>query len=329
MLDARVSVVIPTHNRAPYILQALGSVFAQTLPPDEIVVVDDGSTDETREKLAPFIRDQQIRFISQNSSGVSAARNKGALSARCPLIAFLDSDDLFLPTKLEKQIRFFEKNPHLGFVHCWFSKFNDQGDDLGTRNTSVFSGNVYPSILQEWSVLMAMPCMLVRAEVLKQVGGFDEEMQWAEDLDLWRRIAKNYEIGLVPEPLVRVRVHSASTSFRREKGSSGFQRYLEKAFEEDPKLTWSFKQRAKAKMYAKLGQNLLGNGSLDQMNIVRKYEFQAIQTWPLELNALTSWFASFLPYALRNFIAEGFRRLRYPREILKAIISQSNEACKK
>lgn len=313
MSEPKISVVIPTRNRAQYLIQALDSVFTQTLPAAEIIVIDDGSTDDTCAKLDPFIRKNNVEYFFQQQRGVSAARNKGIDLANSPYIAFLDSDDLFLPTKLEKQMGLFEKHPDLGFVHCWFSKFNDERQDLGIRDTSRFSGAIYPVMLLEWSVLMAMPCMLVRTEVIKEVGGFDETMVWAEDVDLWRRIARRYAIGVVPEALVRVRVHASSTSFERTGGISGFERYLQKAFEEDSKLSWTFKQRAKAKMYTKLGQNLLGNGNAEQMRLVRRYEAKALRSWPMELGAIISWFVSFLPIGLRIFLATSIRRQRYPK----------------
>jgi len=108
-------------------------------------------------------------------------RGEGVALARAPYVAFLDSDDLFLPTKLEKQIRLFHRDPQLGFVHCSFSKFDDQGQDLGVRDASRFKGRIYPGLLQEWSVLMAMPCMLMRTEAIKEAGGFDKGRPWPKD----------------------------------------------------------------------------------------------------------------------------------------------------
>jgi len=307
-----VSVVIPTRNRAQYILQALDSVFAQTFSNYEIIVVDDGSTDGTKELLAPLIQKGSIRYEQREASGVSAARNFGISLARAAYIAFLDSDDVFLPTKLEKQLSFFSRNKGLGFVHCSFSKFDDEGRDLGVRNTSRFQGQIYPNMLLEWSVLMAMPCMLMRANVLKEVGGFDEQMTWAEDLDLWRRIARRYRVGVVPEVLVKVRVHAASTSFDKTGGSRGFEHYLEKAFAEDPDLSEDFRKGATAKMYAKLAQNLLGEGGAEQMKQARQHARRALAARPLQLSALATWLASFLPRSVRHAVASGLRRVRYP-----------------
>ncbi len=312
MADPLISVVIPTRNRAEYILQALDSVFAQTFTNYEIIVIDDGSTDKTKEALAALIQKGSIRYESQEAQGVSAARNHGVELARAPYIAFLDSDDLFLPMKLEKQLSVFLRNKELGFVHCSFSKFDDEGRDLGVRDTSRFQGQIYPGMLLEWSVFMAMPCMLMRTDVLKEVGGFDEQMTWAEDLDLWRRIARRYRVGVVPEALVKVRVHATSTSFDKTAGSKGFERYLEKAFSEDRDLTEGFRKQATARMYAKLAQNLLGEGGAEQMKQARQLAQRALKARPLQLSALATWLASYLPKNVRHAIAGGLRSIRYP-----------------
>lgn len=311
-MSPTISVVIPTRDRARYLNQALDSVFAQTFLDYEIIVVDDGSTDETRRILAPLVEDKKIYYEYQQATGVSAARNRGIELARGQYVAFLDSDDLFLPDKLEKQYELFKENPTLGFVHCSFSKFDDGGNDLGVRDTSRFRGQLYPWMLQEWSILMAMPCMLMRTMVLKEIGGFDESMKWAEDMDLWRRVARKYRVGVVSEVLVKVRVHETSTTFERSGGAQGFRRYLDKAFAEDPSLSSSFKRKAYAKMHSKLAQNLLGNGSPNHMRLARKHSWESFVAWPLEMTALAAYLASFLPTNLRRFLVNRLRRIRYP-----------------
>lgn len=306
-----ISVVIPTRDRARYISEALDSVFAQTFHNYEIIIVDDGSVDDTQKILQPHIKNGSIQYFRQEAKGVSAARNKGIGLASAPYIAFLDSDDIFLPTKLEKQIQVFAKQSDLGFVHCSFSKFNDAGRDLGIRDTSKFKGRIYPWMLMEWSTLMAMPCMLMSANALREVGGFDEQMTWAEDLDPWRRIARRYAIGTVPETLVKVRVHSSSTSFDKVKGTAGFERYLGKAFEDDPGLGKLFRRRATAKMYTKLAQNLLGEGTVQQMAQVRRQSLRALSSWPLQLDAVFNLLVSLLPLHFRRLFAQGLRKARY------------------
>lgn len=312
MASPKVSVVIPTRDRAEYIEESIESVLRQTFSDYEIIVVDDGSTDGTRQLLARYIENKTIRYERQDALGVSVARNRGARLARGAFIAFLDSDDLFLPSKLEKQMALFSQDADLGFVHCNFSKFNERGQNLGVRDTSRHRGWIYPRLLLEWSVLMAMPCMLVRKDVFEAVGGFDEQMTWAEDMDLWRRIARQYRIGSVAEVLVKVRVHPSSTTFGKIGGAEGFNRYLAKAFLEDPGLNQTFKRRAYGKMYAKLAQNLLGDGGSSEMNLVRRHSLKSLESWPLQLSAVFSILASLLPAAIRRSLVNLLRHGLYP-----------------
>lgn len=308
-----ISVVIPTYNRARYLPEAIQSVLNQTYRDFEIIVVDDGSTDDTQSILQAWIGQGLIRYHYQDNAGVSAARNTGVELAQGRLIAFLDSDDLFMPAKLEKQVAIFEQTPDLGFVHCSFMKFNDQGQHLGERNTSRFQGRVYPRMLHEWSVLMATPCMLMRKDVLEEVGGYDEHMTWAEDLDLWRRIARHYPIDLVPEVLVKVRVHDASASQQRAKAVPHFRRYLDKAFAQDPSLGADFVRHSYATLYAQMGKNMLANGDQQAIQLARQLARQSIQIRPLQISGYLIVLASMLGSGLRSWLARLVSRLRYKR----------------
>jgi glycosyltransferase involved in cell wall biosynthesis len=308
----RVSVVIPTHNRAEYIQQALDSVFAQSYSDYEVIVVDDGSTDGSAALLKPLVERGAIRYEQQTQSGVSAARNRGIALALGEYVAFLDSDDLWLPDKLAKQVTLLEGLPELGFVHCLFEKFDEaRGVELGLRDTSAYRGQIYPQLLMEWNTLMATPCMLMRKDVLDEVGGYDEAMRWGEDLDLWRRIAQRYPVDLVNEVLVRVRVHAASASTLKTNALPDFRRYLDKAFADDSELSLSFRRRAYARMYLQFARNLLGEGGGDDMHLARRLSLRAMGQWPLQFNALFVWLATLLPAGWRARLAAFVRSLRY------------------
>ena len=194
-----VSVIIPTYNRSNFILETLESVFAQTYSDYEIIVINDGSTDDTEDILKPLISSGSIRYLFQANQGESAARNHGIRLAHGRYIAFLDSDDLILPKKLEKQVEFLENNPEIGFVHSSFVRFNDSGEEIGFRDTSHLTGWVYPDYLLDWSVLIPPSTVMVCAEIFSEVGGFLVGMRWGPDLDMWRRITKQYPIGAIPE----------------------------------------------------------------------------------------------------------------------------------
>jgi glycosyltransferase involved in cell wall biosynthesis len=306
-----VSVILPTYNRATLVMEAIASVLAQTYSDYEIIIVDDGSTDNTREVLRPLIDEGRINYVYQENAGLSAARNHGIRLAKGKYIAFLDSDDLFMPTKLEKQVVALDENPEVAFVHSGYSKFDNSGRDLGYRDTSVISGWVYPEILLQWSVLIAVPCVLVRASILGDVNGFDENMGWAEDLDLWRRISMCCPIMVIPEVLTKVRSHSGNISGDKTLAATAFRIYLNKAFAEDPDLGPVFRRRALAKMYANTGHNLLGEGEPEHMKLVREYSARAIGYWPILWSAYLGFAGSFLDKGARARLLKIWRKFKY------------------
>jgi len=289
-----VSVIIPTFNRASYIRDTINSVLGQTCSDYEIIVVDDGSTDDTLAALKSWIDNSTIRYAYQDNQGVSTARNYGVRLAKGRYIAFLDSDDLFLPTKLEKQISYLDAHPDEAFVQSWYAKFDDAGNELGYRDTSKISGKVYPGILLDWSVLLALPSVMVRAEILEDVGGFDKNIHWGEDLDLWRRITRKFQIGVIPEVLCKIRVHPGNVSGNKVFAVDSFAVYLLKAFDDDPSLGWRFRRKAMAKMHANTAHNILAAGDETQMGYVRKYSLIALRYWPLQLSALLGFLGSYI-----------------------------------
>lgn len=309
-----ISVVIPTYNRADYLPEALESVFSQTFTDYEVIVVDDGSTDGTREILAKWIKAGRLRYEYQENAGVSAARNRGIRLAKGRYAALLDADDIFLPPKLEKQVALFERVPGLGFVHSNFSKFDEAGKDLGVRDTTRYAGRIYPWMLQEWSLLLGTSSLMFRREVVLEIGGFDERMSWAEDIDLYRRVGRLYPVGVVPEVLNRMRVHSKSSTAAGLGAAEGYRYALDKAFAEDPTLDGMFRRRAYANMYTNLAQNLLGEGPREHMPIARQHGWSALRYWPLQIGAWAALAASLLPPGLRHLIAQWVRRARYPAD---------------
>jgi glycosyltransferase involved in cell wall biosynthesis len=307
-----VSVIIPTYNRANYICEAIDSILAQTYADYEIIVVDDGSTDGTRQALQRWIDDGTICYYYQENRGESAARNHGIRKARGQYIAFLDSDDLFLPTKFEKQVAYLEQNLDKAFVQSWYAKFDDQGNDLGYRDTSKINGYVYPEILLNWSVLLAVPSVVVRSEVLEDIGGFDESIRLGPDLDLWRRITKKYAIGVVPEVLCKIRVHPGNISGDKVSAAGSFAIYLQKAFNDDPSLDKRFQRKAMAKMLANVAHNILSAGDKEQMRYVRKFSLDALRYWPLQWSALLGLGGSFIPVKLSYGLVKIWRNRKYP-----------------
>jgi glycosyltransferase involved in cell wall biosynthesis len=197
-----VSVIIPTFNRAELLPRALESVIAQTFDDYEILVVDDESTDETKDVVLSY-GEARIRYLRQaENAGPGAARNRGLREARGDLIAFLDSDDEWLPDKLTRQVSLFrEIAPEVGLVYTGVeSVFGD-----GTRKIDPPSrrGDVYESMLQQNVIHGGGSNVMMRRNVVATIGYFDEEFSAIEDYDYWLRITRFFEIDFVDETLIR------------------------------------------------------------------------------------------------------------------------------
>lgn len=193
-----VSVIIPTFNRQAMLLEALTSLLDQEYSPFEVIVVDDGSTDDTVAALAPY-RDR-IQLLRQPNRGVSAARNRGIAAARGELIALLDSDDLWLPGKLRTQVRFFAAHP--ASLICQTEEiWLRQGVRVNPRKYhQKLSGMIFePSLAR---CLVSPSAVMMRRSLLEEVGGFDESLPACEDYDLWLRVSCRFPIDLIDAHLI-------------------------------------------------------------------------------------------------------------------------------
>lgn len=202
--ETTVSVIIPTYNYGRFVTQAVDSVLAQTYRPLEVIVVDDGSTDDTRQRLAPY--GDRIRYVYQQNAGPEAARNTGLELAQGEFVAFLDPDDYWLPGKLEIQVRWLQKEPTAVMVCSRTCSEPTAGGSKG-------EGSVRWLTLDE--VYMRNPVctstVVARRMVVEAVGRFRPGIR-SEDWDLWMRLARRGGIGMWEEPLVVYRVHGGNRS---------------------------------------------------------------------------------------------------------------------
>jgi glycosyltransferase involved in cell wall biosynthesis len=193
-----VSVIIPTYNRAWAIREAIDSVLTQTYADFELLVVDDGSTDDTSPNLLEY--GNRITVISQSNQGVSSARNRGIREASGNLIAFLDSDDRWLPEKLARQVEFFESHPEALICQTeeiWIRK----GVRVNPKNRHKKpSGSIFEPSLH--LCLVSPSAVMMKRELFDQVGLFDETLPACEDYDLWLRIACRYPVYLIDAKLI-------------------------------------------------------------------------------------------------------------------------------
>lgn len=210
-----VSVILPTYNRAGLLPQAIDSVLKQSYPHLELVIVSDGSTDNTESVVSTFT-DPRIRFISQQHTGLpAAARNCGIAQAKGRYIAFCDDDDLWLRDKLQKQVAFMESCPDIGLCFGYTTMFGDTQYRGSTSHS--FKRRVAIKTFDELFLANTVPCLtvMVRRQCLEAVGVFDEDPDYrlaAEDYDLWLRIARAYKVVCMPQILGEYRVHRDNIS---------------------------------------------------------------------------------------------------------------------
>jgi glycosyltransferase involved in cell wall biosynthesis len=216
-----VDVVIPVRDGARYLPACLDSVLAQTHPIDSIIVVDDGSRDETPAIIAAYTkRCANVRMIRSEPRGPSHARNLGIQACTAEFVALLDSDDTWMPEKIARQVALFDAAPaEVGFVHCDYVAIDESGRpvDGGPRRSPEKRGEVFLDVLDGYPISGSASAVVVRRELLRRVGGFDETIDWGEDLDLWVRLARVSWLDYVPEALTAVRVHASSRQRRRDR----------------------------------------------------------------------------------------------------------------
>jgi glycosyltransferase involved in cell wall biosynthesis len=231
-----VSAIIPTFNSAAFIKEAIDSVYAQTRPVDEIIVIDDGSKDSTREIVASY---PGVRIIGQSHLGPAAARNAGIRQVRTEYVAFLDSDDLWLPDKIETQLSGLNANSSAAFSFATLSAFHMSEAASGANElylprelVSWFEdhngrdgmaiGDVYALLLR--SNCMQTSSVVARREAIIEVGMFDETLIHGEDHDLWLRLARRWPAVYIAGPIAKYRVHSSALSGPGEKRQEMFYR---------------------------------------------------------------------------------------------------------
>lgn len=213
--EEKISVVIPTYNREATIGNSIQSILNQTWRNFEIIIVDDGSTDDTYQVVEAFA-DDRIRYVYMDQNGgASRARNAGIRLAKSEFIAFLDSDDEWLPTKLEKQMQVMLQAPEtVGLVYCRMRGTRKDGTTLicpePWKPAEELQGNIFFTLLEE--NMIGTPTMLVRKQCLEQTGGFDEGLKCLEDWELILRIAEKRDIGFVDEILVEVHFSDGGVS---------------------------------------------------------------------------------------------------------------------
>ena len=230
----QISVIIPTYNYAKYLPRAIDSVLAQTYKDFEIIVVDDGSTDHTKEVLMPYV--DKIRYIYQPNQGISAARNRGLKESQGRWIAFLDADDSWIPEKLALQIDIPAKDPLVKLIYGKVILFREDGTVVENYPTRDPGRNAQE--LAERLGYLPTSTIMASKDIIMKVGSFDEDLPTSEDVDLWVRIARVAKIYEVNEPILAYHYnHGGNTTSNEMKMYEGWVRFHYKVLREYKDIT--------------------------------------------------------------------------------------------
>ena len=271
-----ISVIIPNYNYGKFLSEAIDSVLTQTYSNMEVFVVDDGSTDASAAVLRRY--QGRVRLLTQSNRGVSSARNAGIKASAGELIAFLDSDDVWRPEKLARQVELFAK-PDVGMVYSGLRYIDTDGSPIKTT-TSGIRGRVLKdmALLTEPGVKASGSSAVVRRICFETVGLFDEALSTSADWDMWRRIACRYEIDIVREPLVLYRQHDRAMNRNLELFERDFLYAFNSMFT-DPEASevYALRRRCYGNLYLNLADNFWYAG--DRAKCL-KYLVLGLKSWP-------------------------------------------------
>jgi len=303
MAGELVSIIMPAYNAGNYIAASIQSVLAQTYPDWELIVVDDGSTDNTANVIQQFVRrDGRVKYIFQENGRLGKARNTGIMNSGGPLIAFLDSDDLWVETKLEKQTQaMVEQDVDVVFSDCYIFRDQNTADETTTFKSLVgrFAGPDILDLLIRQNRIPVLTILLKRT-ALQRVGWFDEPITGCEDYDLWLRLAKaNADFYGMADVLARYRRHDAAMT---AVASNLWKPMLEivRRHIHDTRLSESEKNRRITGLYRELIASLIDEGKIaeakqfvqelyafNQASLVTRLQKLLINIWPGQYNFIS------------------------------------------
>lgn len=218
-MNKKVSVIIPCYNIEKYVSECLESVYHQTYSNLEVLLINDGSKDRTEEILMEYVNKYPniTKYIYQNNSGPSVARNLGIKNSEGEYICFMDSDDILFPESIEKRVNILDMNSDVYLV-CSDSYMIQENsftkDKLSSLLGEVYSGNIFKELLKK--NFISTQTVLMRREIIKSIGFFNESYLRSEDYEYWLRIANKYKITFIKEPLAYTRVRNGSLSTNKK-----------------------------------------------------------------------------------------------------------------
>lgn len=319
----RVSVVIPTYNQARFLSEVVGSALAQMYRDLEIIVIDDGSSDNTPEVASTF--PPVVRYFRQENQGSASARNRGIELANGEYLAFIDSDDILLEDALQKSVAFLDQHPEAGFCYGQFYTIDESGRPLrlrrprGATATFVQDGKeeIAHLLFHDYHDAIHLSTTLVRRSCFEEVGLFDTRLRVNQDVDMFIRLAKRFAVGHLAEPLAKVRFHSQSITAKSgvEVIQSPHTAVLESVFEDAElgPLYSHLQKKAYFSLYCLFSRVSARTG---HKGATLLYSLKALKTYPgalwemKGLSLLMSPAKDFLPRRLRRIIIQAMMALR-------------------
>jgi glycosyltransferase involved in cell wall biosynthesis len=297
--QGKVSIVVTCYNYGKYISDCLNSILKQKYQNYEVIIIDDGSTDNTNEMLRTFLENPKIKYFKQENMGQAGAKNNGIKNSSGEFIAFLDADDMWADNMLEKELELFS-DERVGVVYSTVRFINEKNEDIKLKRNSKYliprSGNITKYLLFENFVTFSSS--IVRKECLDECGYFDESLKMGIDWDLWLRVSTKYQFSYVDEPLLIYRIHSTQMSKNLEERRNCSDKIMKKFFQQNPNLL-SRKVVRKAWSYT---YNNRGN-SYYSSDFRRSIEFhlRSIREWPWQIAAYKDLAMHSLRRVMRGF----------------------------
>ncbi len=242
-----VSIIVPVYNGASTIRETLNSVLQQSVEDLELIVVDDGSTDNTLEVAASF-DDPRLSVFSYPNAGVSTTRNRGVTHASADYVSFLDADDLWTPDKLARQLDALESSQKAAVAYSWTDYIDQTGQFIAHDQQVTFSGDVYGELLRR-DFLESASNATIRRQAFLAVGGFDSSLSGAADWDFFLRLAKCYDFVAVPSLGVLYRISNSSMSANLSMQEQECIEVIERAYEQAPENLQFLKPQSLGRIY--------------------------------------------------------------------------------
>lgn len=306
----RVSVIIPTYNRAHFVREAIESVLRQTYRDFEIIVVDDGSKDNTREVIEG-LNNPQIRYIYQENQGVSGAMNTGIMASRAEFITWVASDNVVFEEYLQKCVDFMDQHPEVGFCQIQAYPVDEKGRLMWWKKKR---GSKISPVRRGKELVLALlfrgevNADIIRRRCFEEVGLFDRSLRLGEDIDMWLRLSLKYAAGSLAEPLAKARIHPKSITGQKkleelERIQGAFVQRALKTLESEPDY-----QSIRRKTYFGLYCYLAGEAARGCKRIISlRYIFKALRACPELLFQKDG--VSFLISVAGSFVPRWFRKL--------------------